>query len=87
MTYKENVLAILRCNFAGFREELMQEAADRINELERTGSANPYSHWIGNLYFGRYPNEARFICANCESQMNIMTRYCPYCGCRMEDVE
>lgn len=87
MTYKENVRAILECHFSGFKEELIEEAADRINELDRTGGKPSISHWKGNLFFGRYVTEARFVCSNCDGQLNIMTRYCPSCGCRMEDVK
>lgn len=87
MTYKENVRAILACNFVGYREDYLEAIADRINELDRAGSDNLYSHWDGNLYFGRYPREERFICCNCGRQSNFRTRYCPDCGRRMEDVE
>lgn len=86
MTYKENVMAILETCFAGFKEELIEAAADRINELDRTGGNVCVSRWKGNLFFGHYPNEFRFVCSNCNGKIDIMTRYCPHCGCRMVDV-
>lgn len=34
MTYKENITAILECCFAGFKEEIIDSACNRILELE-----------------------------------------------------
>lgn len=34
MTYKENVRAILECNFVGFKEEIIDAATQRICELD-----------------------------------------------------
>lgn len=35
MTYKENITAILECCFAGFKEEIIDSACNRILELEQ----------------------------------------------------
>lgn len=34
MTYKENIKAILECNFAGYKEEIIENACVRIIELK-----------------------------------------------------
>ena len=34
MTYKENIKAILECSFAGFKEEIIDSACNRILEQE-----------------------------------------------------
>lgn len=34
MTYKENITAILECCFAGFKQEIIEGACNRILELE-----------------------------------------------------
>lgn len=34
MTYKENIKAILECCFAGFKQEIIEAACNRILELE-----------------------------------------------------
>lgn len=36
MTYKENITAILECCFAGFKEEIIDSACNRILELSPT---------------------------------------------------
>ena len=41
MTHKENIKAILECNFAGFKEEIIDSACDRILEQESN-----IGHWI-----------------------------------------
>ena len=34
MTYKENIKAILECNFTGFKDEIIDTACDRIIEIK-----------------------------------------------------
>ena len=34
MTYKENIMAILECNFAGFKKEIIESACNRILEQD-----------------------------------------------------
>ncbi len=40
MTYKENVTAILECNFAGFKQEIIDAAVDCIISLSGSPKAN-----------------------------------------------
>lgn len=40
MTYKENITAILKCCFAGFKEEIIEGACNRILELAPKNSGN-----------------------------------------------
>ena len=37
MTYKDNIMAILECYFAGFKKEIIDSACNRILEQEKTG--------------------------------------------------
>lgn len=40
MTYKENITAILECCFAGFKEEIIEGACNRILGLDPKNSGN-----------------------------------------------
>lgn len=44
MTYKQNITAILECYFAGFKEEIIDSACNRI--LEQKLEQEPKTDWI-----------------------------------------
>jgi frataxin-like iron-binding protein CyaY len=52
MTYKENVTAILECNFAGFKQEIIDTAVDCIMALsaEPCRTADDYENEIADLH-------------------------------------
>ncbi len=52
MTYKENVTAILECNFAGFKQEIIDTAVDCIMALsvEPCRDADDYENEIADLH-------------------------------------
>lgn len=57
MTYKENIKAILECNFAGFKDEIINTACDRILEIEPCDTCN---YEEGSIYCKDHcPHEAK----------------------------
>ena len=52
MTYKENITAILECNFAGFKQEIIDTAVDCIMALsaEPCRTADDYENEIADLH-------------------------------------
>ena len=84
MTYRENIKAILECNFAGYKEEIIENTCSRILALkcyaEKTG------RWIPSPY-----PEEKYICSNCGGACwyyDVMktvkqSKYCPNCGAHM----
>jgi len=77
MTYKENITAILECCFAGFKEEIIEAACNRILGLKpKTG------HWIR-------VDKTKVKCSECEithmiaQYPNGKIDWCPNCGAIM----
>lgn len=78
MTYKENVRAILECNFAGFSDDVIDSAVKKIMELH-----HPKGRWIIHPK-GIYAN---LVCSRCLTQApyNSCTNYCSKCGADMHE--
>lgn len=80
MTYKENIKAILECCFAGFKEEIIEAACNRILEIEqKTG------HWImtSDYYTGAYGTIDYVKCSCCGKDSLEEGNFCPNCGAKM----
>lgn len=80
MTYKENITAILECCFAGFKEEIIEAACNRILEIEqKTG------HWImtSDYYTGAYGTIDYVKCSCCGKDSLEEGNFCPNCGAKM----
>lgn len=80
MTYKENITAILECCFAGFNEEIIEGACNRILEIEpKTG------HWImtSDYYTGAYGTIDYVKCSCCGKDSLEEGNFCPNCGAKM----
>lgn len=87
MKYKENITAILECCFAGFKEEIIEAACNRILGLKtKTG------HWIEGQTDN--PNIHNIICSCCfagypskghanSQYTREKFKYCPNCMANM----
>lgn len=87
MTYRENIRAILECYFTGFKEEIIDNACDRILDLEPKTEQKPKTgHWIES----DIPNE-EYVCSECggacwyyDYQATVKrSEFCPNCGAKM----
>lgn len=87
MTHRENIRAILECYFAGYKEEIIESACNRILEQEsETGQKK--GHWIAS----DIPNE-EYVCSECggaswyyDYQAHIKrSDFCPNCGAKMQE--
>ncbi|MBO7731284.1 MAG: hypothetical protein J6S67_01975 [Methanobrevibacter sp.] len=84
MTYRQNVKAILECVFAGFKDELIAVACERICEIGCDECVDNKGMWIPIPYEIDYQTDAE--CSLCHGQFidAIRYNYCPYCGAKME---
>lgn len=77
MTKENNIRAILETYFTGFKEEIMDSAANRLMEItekERQG------RWITvENDIDYYP----FMCSECYETVTKKTKFCPNCGAKM----
>lgn len=85
MTHKENIRAILECNFAGFKDEIIDNACNRILEQEpKTGrwvkKENDICWWYVCSECGQEPLKNKW-------NYDELSRYCPNCGAKMESEE
>ena len=81
MTTEQNIKAILECFFSGYKDEIIDAAANRILEIEPVRR-------------GRWVIDDEFIdCSSCRKEKwsrvpyeNLVKRfrYCPNCGAKME---
>ena len=46
MTYKENIEEILRCNFAGYKDEIILNVTDRICEIKSSEMNNYFDGYV-----------------------------------------
>lgn len=96
MDYRTNVKAILETCFAGFKDELIEAAADRIYSLKveplhmviADGSIEPIKpkvirgRWLKQMINGHDVD----LCSICWSTCHKLHswHYCPRCGAKME---
>ena len=68
MTHKENIRAILECHFAGFKEEIIDSACNRILEQEiRQYEVKAVTR--GNcMMCGKELTDGLFFCEECEDK-------------------
>ena len=75
MTTRENIKAILECNFSGFRDEYIEFATNKIMEI--IDKRQP-GKWITDI------NPYLVFCNNCmRSNGNRQDNFCPCCGAYM----
>lgn len=82
MIIHDNVKAILECNFAGFKDEIIENATERITDLHITERCGRWIHLDSDTD----------ICSECaywrnKNEQGLISRYtyCPNCGARMEE--
>lgn len=85
LSYIDNVKAILECNFAGFKEEIIDNACKRIGELSQ---GQRHGNWI--VYKDREGKTRRCKCDRCGYETGSYTwtnpNFCAECGAKMESV-
>jgi len=88
LSFEGNVRAILECNFAGMKDELIDIATRRIVELKETPAKwihrnDDHFDWLECPGCG-YGDEGEVIIKRLEDAPSI---YCPCCGQRLEGVK
>lgn len=79
LTYEQNVKAILECTFAGFKDELIENACKMIctlndSEKPKTG------HWIEL-------DDKSAVCSCCCKNNILYGDFCKWCGAKMQEVK
>ena len=77
LSYEENVRAILECNFAGFKDEIIDIAVNNICRLKVPQSTGKW--------FDQGSMSCR--CSNCGCKNIKESPYCPWCGAYMRESE
>ena len=77
MTYEENVRAILECNFAGFKDEIIDRAVKMIMELEpkqivipKDIELPPYVPTYPQIWYESPKPPAEITCENLKNSEN-----------------
>ena len=88
LSFKENVRAILECNFAGFKDEIIGVATRQIVELRETPGKWIHKNddrfdWLECPICG-YGDEGEVTIERLEDAPSI---YCPICGQKLEGVK
>ena len=89
MTYKQNITAILECCFAGFKEEIIDSACNRILEQKPKTGHWEYVQYDYNPRLGNWHcSECRCVVIECVDKNEKggipLYKYCPQCGAKME---
>lgn len=83
------------CNCSQITANVALDLIDRQRaEIERSGKRKDNGKWV-KIY--NNPNDGNYYCTECHHSIDIATGretpidrqffYCPYCGCKMEDME
>lgn len=91
MNQETYIRAILECNFAGFKEEIIETAVKKIMEYDATVEPIKLGKWArhtvhradGSWY---YSGVECSVCGNQENGRMRKYNYCPNCGARMREV-
>ncbi len=82
MTREENIRAILECNFAGFKDDIIDIAVKRICELEQEPRKGEWQLTDDEMFvYCPFCHETEY-----ERPIDASWKYCPDCGARMEEV-
>lgn len=81
MTKEAYILAVLECNFAGFKDEIIEAAVKKILEHADEGELRKHGQWIPlEKEIGLYE------CSICGHKiLREECNYCPNCGARMDE--
>lgn len=82
MTYRKYITAILETCFAGFKEEMIECACNRILEYKPK-----VGHWIedADTWIDIFPAVHGYRCSECKALNAYDDSYCPNCGIKMEE--
>ncbi len=81
MNRETYIRAVLECNFAGFKEEIIETAVQKI--MERADEDESIKH--GRWKHHQYGNTAGYYeCDNCGKINSYESSYCPKCGAKMD---
>lgn len=80
MDYKTSIIAVLETNFAGYKDEIINNAADIIEQIS---IKRPKGKWKPQ-HFSEEWYAPLYKCSLCEGEMVGVSDYCPHCGAKME---
>lgn len=67
------IRAVLETSFAGFKDEIIDNAVKII-----MGYRQPHGHWKSYL-----PEDPKWECSECKCSFELPYCYCPHCGAKM----